>query len=262
MQIAVGNSIITCKMSGAPVESAKLAVVFLHGWGRDMSDFDDMEKRLRPILPNAAFVGLDLPGFGRSPLNREGGFSLDDYANTLKNFLDKLAVSRVILIGHSFGGRVSIRFSADHPEKVEKLILISTAGIKRKSFRLQLLAVGRRLFQTIFSSLGDFRFILRLKNLAGALLGSRDYRVTHGALRETFKKVIGDDLWRDAARLRVPALLIWGQNDKITPLAEGRTYHKLIPNSRLEILDCGHFPFLEKPDETAKLITSFLAEHA
>lgn len=261
MQIAVGNSIINCKVSGAPVESAKLIAVFLHGWGRTMNDFDGLAAAVLRGRPDAAILQLDLPGFGGSPLPREGGFSLDDYCQVLESLLDKLAIPKAALVGHSFGGRIGIRFGASHPERVERLILISTAGLRRKTLGLQLLAVGRRLFQTIFSSRGDPRFILRLRNLIGALFGSRDYRITQGALRETFKKTIGDDLRHNAARLRVPTLLIWGRNDKTTPLDDGRIYAQLITGSRLEILECGHFPFLERRDGCANLVVSFLAEH-
>ena len=260
MRILVHDSVFNIDFSGLPLGSADRVIVFLHGWGRTGADFNDLASRLARDFPAYALIQLDLPGFGGSPLVRTGGLSLADYSALLRALLEKLGVARISIVGHSLGGRIAIKFAALYPDCVQKLILISAAGIPPQSFRLKTLVAGRAAFRTIFYSMRDFAYILRLKNLLGAIFGSRDYQVTHGPLRETLKKVLAEDLRPDAAKITVPALIIWGANDRITPLRDGREYHALIKKSRLEILDGGHFAFMEKPDECGRLIRLFLQD--
>lgn len=273
MQILVGNTIVKYALAGAPLAPGSTVLVFLHGWGRTMEDFDALREVLTRRLPAATFLQLDAPGFGGSPLpERRGaerpggprlagrGFSLTDYATVLGNLLGKLGIARATLVGHSFGAAIALTYASRFPASVEKLVLVSAAGIRRKGFRHWLLAAGRFLFRSIFFVFRDFRFTLRLKNLLGTFFANEDYRPTRGVLRDTFKKVVAEDLRAVAGRIEMPTLLIWGTRDAETPLSHGRTYHALIRGSRLEVLDCGHFPILEKPSECAQLIASFL-EH-
>ncbi|MBI2624157.1 alpha/beta hydrolase [Candidatus Parcubacteria bacterium] len=261
MQILAGNAIVNCALTGAPLTPGSTVLVFLHGWGRTMEDFDALRETLMNRLPAATFLQFDAPGFGRSPLPEGKSFSLTDYAMALGGLLEKLAVTRPVLVGHSFGAGIALTYAARFPASVEKIVLISAAGIRRRSFQHWLLTAGRFLFRGIVFGFRDFRFTLRLKNLLGMFFGSRDYRHARGALRDTFKKVVAEDLRPIAGRIERPTLLIWGSRDAETPLRDGRTYHELIKGSRLEILDAGHFPILEKPAECAQLIASFL-EHA
>lgn len=261
MQILVGNQPLRIEIKGRPVGSATSAIALLHGWGRAGDDFDELIALLRPQFPEWTFLQLDLPGFGGSPLAREDGFSLQDYCTTLAALFKKLGPGRVTLIGHSLGGRIAIKFAAQFPDQVERLVLISAAGIRRRSLQRTLLGIARSLFNTTFFAVRDFVFILRLKNLFGAVFGSRDYQVAHKALRETLKKVLADDLRSDAKKISAPTLLLWGKNDQITPPRDAAEYHALIKGSRLEMLDGGHFIFLERPEECTAHIASFLRNH-
>ena len=269
MLMAANNTVLNYRMFGRPIGGENGVIVFLHGWGRTLDDFNDLKNHLTQALPQAptpkslvsgqaVFLALDLPGFGGSPLAKADGFSLDDYCITLRAFFEKLELGHVVLIGHSLGGRIAIKFAARHPERVEKLVLISAAGIPYRSLRTFLLGLGRRLFQTVFYAFGDLKSIVRFRNLFGAIFGSKDYQISHGALRDTLKKVLAEDLRPDAAKIKVPTLLLWGARDQITPLRDGQEYHTLIRGSRLEVLDSGHFVFLEHPEECARRIASFL----
>lgn len=260
MRMVANNTILNYRLSGKTIRSEGKVVILLHGWGRTLEDFDELSQRLAAEIPDATFIQIDLPGFGESPLAKTEGFSLTDYCATLRSILDKMEIGRVVLVGHSLGGRIAMRFAALHPERVDKLILISAAGILSRSIRTFLLGLGRRLFQTVFCAVGDFGPMLRLKNLLGATFGSKDYQTSHGALRETLKKVLAEDLRPDAARIKIPTLLIWGAQDQITPLRDGQEYQGLIRGSRLEILDGGHFAFLEHPEECVQRIASFLQD--
>lgn len=257
MQMIADKSLINYTLSGV-VDKDRPLLVFLHGWGRTMEDFNVLKDFLMRGLPQFAFLQFDLPGFGGSSLARQNGLSLEDYCTTLKELFNKLGLTQVIFVGHSLGGRIAIKFAALYPDQVEKLVLISAAGIPFQSWRGLLLSMGRRLFQTVFYPFRNFGSILRFKNLLGATFGSADYQTSHGALRETMKKVLAEDLRPDAAHINVPTLIVWGNKDQITPLRDAEEYHALIRDSRLEVLEGGHFAFLEKPKECAELVQSFL----
>lgn len=261
MQILARDSIVNCVSHFSVKGGQQPVVVFLHGWGRTLDDFDNIRERLSRSLSGAGFLQIDLPGFGGSPLRDEKGFFLNDYVSILKSLFEKLAIGRVVLVGHSFGGRVAIKFAAVFPEKVSRVVLIASAGIPQKSVRTHLLYIGRGIFRSIFFAFENLPFIFKLKNLLGAFFGSPDYRQTSGALRATFQKTFDEDLRPHAARIKAPTLIIWGRNDRETPLEDGEEFGAIITNSRLEVLEGGHFVFLDKPAETAGLIASFL-KHA
>lgn len=256
-----GNTPVHYARTGAAGANAP-AVLLLHGWARTLKDFDGLAGRLAAVFPGHAFLQIDLPGFGASPLQAAAGYNLDDYCTTLRLFMEKVGVARAVLIGHSLGGRIAVKFAASYPDRVEKLVLIASAGIPPQSWRLTLLGAGRIFFKTVFWAFRDFAFILRLENLLGAIFGGPDYRATatYRPLRETLKKVLAEDLRPDAAQISAPTLLLWGRNDQITPLADGEKYHALIRGSRMAIMEGGHFAFLECQEESAREIISFLQD--
>lgn len=260
MQVLVENYIINFKISGQGLKPQSKAVVFLHGWGRTMSDFDVLAGRLAAAFPDMSSVQFDLPGFGGSAAKNDEGLSLENYVEVIKEFLDKLGVSKAVFLGHSFGGKIAIKFGAVYPERVEKLVLISAAGVPNKSFYLKFLAFGRGLFNVIFFPFRRSNFASRMKDFLNRCLASEDYNSASAGGRQTFKKVVREDLRPDAAKLKVPTLLIWGRYDNSTPLGDGEIYRNLIAGSHLEILACGHFPFLEKAEESSRAIISFLKD--
>lgn len=263
MQIQVGENIISYQLSGSPLKLGRPAVVFLHGWGRAKEDFDQLVAKLVAGGLQAAFLRVDLPGFGSSTLQATDGFSIDDYCKSLERLFDKLDIARAVLVGHSFGGRIAIKLAAIYPERVERLILIAAAGIPKRSFWLKLVAVGALVWKFATTGLRDTRLVRRLKYTLVPFVASEDYRNAPPSLRETLKKIIKEDLRQAAALVRAPTLLIWGREDEITPVAVGQAFHALISNSRLEVIeDVGHFSFLKYPDACSRLIASFLLEHA
>lgn len=262
MQIQVGEDIISYRLSGLPLELDRLVVVLLHGWGRSKEDFDQLTADLAAGGLRAAFLQVDLPGFGGSTLRTADGYSLDDYCQSLEHLFEKLNVKRAVLIGHSFGGRIAIKLAATHPQRVEQLVLIAAAGIPRRSLWLKLIAVGVLLWKLATAGLRDTRLIRRLTYTLTPFVASEDYRTAPPQLRETLKKIIREDLRPAATLIRAPTLLIWSREDEVTPLAVGQAYQALIGNSRLEIIEgVGHFPFLKHPDKCSRIIASFLLEH-
>lgn len=263
MQIQVGENIISYQLSGSPLELGRPVVVFLHGWGRTKEDLDQLVAKLAAGGFHAAFLQIDLPGFGSSTLRAAAGFSLDDYCKSLECLFDKLNIARAALVGHSFGGRIAIKMAATYPERIERLVLIAAAGIPQRSFWLKFVASGVLLWKLATACFRDTRLVRRLKYTLTPFVASEDYRNASPPLRGTLKKITKEDLRHAAALIQAPTLLIWGRQDEVTPVAVGQTFHALIGNSRLEVIDgVGHFSFLKYPDECSRLIASFFLKHA
>ncbi len=260
MQILVNNFIISYQISGKLPEEGGSAIVFLPGWGRTMNDFDAIRAHLEKTFSEKTYIQLDLPGFGGSPMEKDDGMSVTEYAIFLKNFFEKIGASRIILVGHSFGGKIAVKFCALFPRHVEKLVLISAAGLSRKNAGVRLAALGSSLFRILLFPFQHTKWTRRMKYAFRKLFGSSDYQATLSpALRETLKKNVRENSQKDAQKIISPTLIIWGEDDVVTPLKDGKKYHSLIHRSQFVVLPhCGHFSFLKYPEKCAKLIASFL----
>ena len=203
-------------------------------------------------------VRLDLPGFGGSEIPKET-WNLDKYVSFVNDFIHKLSLSPYALLGHSFGGRIIIKGSAQKVFNPGKIILIDSGGVaKRKTLRNYFFKIFVKI-AGLFTYLPPFIFFrTRLRQRFYQFIGSTDY-LNAGVLKDTFISIVNEDLSLNAKEVEKPVLLVWGGNDKITPLEEGVRLHELIKNSRLEVLkDCGHFPHNDKPKEVAELLKIFL----
>ncbi|HVY67984.1 MAG TPA: alpha/beta hydrolase [Patescibacteria group bacterium] len=227
------------------------SIVFLHGWRSSKEIWDGIIKR----LPSGKYraLSLDFPGFGKSPLP-EKSMSVGDYAAVAAETITKLSLGRVIIVGHSFGGRIGIKLAATRPELVGKLILADSAGFAMPTGKKKLLNFLAKLVRPVF----------RLKALAGLrrriykLIGAEDYIATP-KLQQTFVQVTGEDLTADMQKISCPALIINGELDRETPPVFGRRMQALIPGSILRIIaKAGHFSFLDQPDEFLTMIGQFI----
>jgi pimeloyl-ACP methyl ester carboxylesterase len=175
-------------------------------------------------------------------------------------FLDALALGRVDIVAHSFGGRVAIKLSTELPDRVSKLVLVDSAGIRpprglQYYSRVGLAKLGR-FVAWIGGPIGR-----GLRNRIYSRVASADY-MSAGALRETFVRVVNEDLTSLLPRIHAPTLLIWGEHDTATPLSAGRKMRDLIPNADMKVLkDAGHFSYLDQYGVFRLLVASFLAGH-
>ena len=229
------------------------SIVVLHGWRSSKEKWEKVKMGLeregfRVIIP-------DFPGFGEEDLKK--AWNLDDYLNWTKDFIEKKIHSgelseNFFLLGHSFGGRVAIKFSVKYPEKLKGLILVSSAGIKPKkrliskfSPLLKKLSFlpGYDFFRKVF-----YKFIIRRS----------DYLKVEGAMKETFKNIIEEDLTAVLSQVKTDTFIVWGKEDKMTPINDAYLMNKKIENSKLEVLEnIGHAPYIENPDLLAKKILEF-----
>lgn len=227
-------------------------LIILHGWQSSKEKWEKVKNEIEK--EGIEVLTLDLPGF-KTEMILDRPWDLDDYLNWVKNF--SLEKEKFFLLGHSFGGRIAIKFAVKYPEKVLGLILCSAAGIKPKKtiwgfLILSIAKIGNRLsFMPFHSFLRSFfyRFIVR----------KTDYLKAKGILNETFKKIIAEDLTPYLSQIPSQTLIIWGEKDRITPLSDAYLMKREIPNSALEIIPrVGHRVNLEAPEKLAEIIINFL----
>jgi len=196
---------------------------------------------------------LDLPGFGGSPAPQKP-FTLSDYSDIVVGFIKKMNLKSVILIGHSFGGRIAIKLSSRKPELVSKLILVDSAGfVDEKKQGMKVIA---KLIKPLFAS----SYMQGVRSWFYKTIGSEDYLATP-ELQKTFINVLEEDLTEDMKNIHIPTLLVWGENDQDTPVSYGERMHLLIHHSQLSILsNAGHFSFLDKPEEFYQMFIQFIKQ--
>lgn len=223
-------------------------ILFLHGWGGDKRSF----LFLKNCFKDRDLWFLSFAGHGKSDVPKKP-MSVADFANEVKNFVAEHKIEKPDLVAHSFGGRVALVLCAQNKDLFGRVVLTGCAGLRPKR------GVGFyfRVFKfKIKKWLVRFGLMSR-KRLNGC--GSTDYNALCGAMRETFKKVVNENLKKYAKRVGNETILIWGKNDDATPLEMGAKLHRYIKNSALVVFDgCSHFCFLEQPVRFALILNNFL----
>jgi pimeloyl-ACP methyl ester carboxylesterase len=235
------------------VEGAGPPVLVLHGWGASIEAVRPITTALAPI---ATAHAVDLPGFGESDPPPEA-WGVGDYARFVDALMATLGVESAPVVGHSFGGRIAIHLAVDFPHRATKLVLVDSAGIRRKRAaryyrRVALAKVGRAA-----ARVGRARGA-RLQARIREHTASRDY-LEAGELRETFVKVVSEDLHPLLPRIAVPTLLVWGSEDSDTPVADGELMERLIPDAGLVVLDgAGHYSYADAAPAFGRVVRHFL----
>ncbi len=228
-------------------------VVLLHGWGGRVESFRPVFDFLRPRFKVYA---LDLPGFGRSD-EPPVAWGVGDYATVLADFLAGLGIEKAAVVAHSFGGRVALALAAHFPDRIDRLVLIDSAGIKPKRTLSYHLRVAAAKAARSLSVLG--RGGRKVKEAIYALTGSKDYRETAGVMRATFVRVVNEDLRPLLPQIKAPTLLIWGEKDPDTPLSDGQIMEQEIADAGLVVLkNAGHFSYLDAFPQFCRVVSAFL----
>lgn len=223
----------------------------LHGWGNDVSSFWETAENLKDHF---TIYLIDLPGFGRSDTPRS--FTVEDYAQVIKEFIEKFNLTKLNILGHSLGGRISIKLLSKYPQIADKLILESSAGIKPKQDYIKpFLYILAKFFKYFIPNLFNIKQTIRFriyKNLEA------DY-IHAGKMKQTLTNILDEDLSPDITKIKNDTLLIWGDKDQAVPTKYGRQMYQLIPKSRIEIFEnTGHFPHIENKDLFLYLVKDFL----
>jgi pimeloyl-ACP methyl ester carboxylesterase len=246
-------------------------VVLLHPFLGSHRTFDDL---VEPLASELRVLAPDLPGAGESekPSPTRYPYGVEAFAEAVVDMVAALGLGRVALVGHGLGGSVALTVAADHPELVERLVLIDALAY---GFRLDApgrLALAPVVGPVVFKQLygrGTFRRYFRDRVFApGANVDvarvDRHYDQLVGpAARESAWAVLRSlvDVRPVVARiprLSTPTLVVWGRDDRIVPAAFGQRLAREIPGARLELLDCGHAPPEERPSELADALLRFL----
>lgn len=234
------------------------AILFLHGWGSSFSLFLPFMESLSAYRRVCA---LDFPGFG-STEEPPTGWYVDDFADFVVEFVRKLGITSLTLVGHSFGGRVIIKLAnrKNLPFTIQRIVLTGSAGIKpkatpRQKIRARVYKMGSWLFNAPLIRRMNPDLIENWRRSHG----SADYRNATPRMRDCLVKVLGEDLTPLLPGISCPTLLVWGENDQDTPLSDGRLMERLIPDAGLVALKgAGHYAFVEQGYAFGRILDSFL----
>lgn len=219
--------------------------MYLHGWGSNGGIFQPVAEQ----LPSYANYLVDFVGFGQSDKPPIEGWTVLDYANDVLSFLDEQDLQHVTIVGHSFGCRVAMVLASLHPNRVGKLLLVAPAGLRKPSFR-RLCKVARYKIHKFLCEMGLCQNIT-------AHYGSADYNACEDCIKNTFVKVVNQDLSVFAKKIVCPTLIINGNKDTQTPLKHAQNLQKLIKTSSLVEIDGDHFAFFRHPQAFAQTIKLF-----
>lgn len=255
--------------------SGRACVLLLHGLGGHVEDWKD---NITPLASGRRVVALDMVGFGRSD-KPPAAYSAIYLMEFVHDFMSVLGIRKATLIGESLGGAVAIRFTSSYPDQVDKLVLADSVGFGRDlGFSLRVASLpllgemstqpGR--LRSAFSLNQDFENpvlvdddriqqdfeLSRLPGAQAALLSALRAMANFWGVRPDVYHPILDRL----ADIKAPTLIIWGAQDRLLPVAQGRHAAQLIPHARLDVFDpCGHIPNMECPEEFNEAVGRFLA---
>lgn len=219
-------------------------VFILHGWTYSTEKWEPFLTALKEKGVDAEL--LKIPGLTEK---LESVWDINNYVDWLNR---KIGNNKVILIGHSNGGRIILAFAIKYPDKIKRIILIDSAGIYHNDFPIKL----KRFVFKAASKIG--RKITKsetLRKFLYKLSRESDYEKASPEVRQTMVNLITFDIRDLLSKIKIPTLIIWGRNDKTTPLSDGKIMHQLISNSKLEIIEnAKHSPQFTHPNEVIKII--------
>lgn len=221
-------------------------VVLLHGWGQNT----EMMAFIAEFLSKHFVVyNIDFPGFGKSDEPNEV-WGCQDYTEMLRDFCLANKIDNPIFIAHSFGCRIAVRYA--HKYGAYKMVLTGAAGIKD----------SRNLSWYIKTYSYKFAKKILPKSLIDKYankVGSEDYKNTSGIMRQTFVKVVNDDIKPLLKDINTETLLVFGENDEATPVKKGEMMEKLMPNAALVIFENGdHFAYINQAARFNAVLDAFL----
>jgi pimeloyl-ACP methyl ester carboxylesterase len=251
-------------------------LLLIHGMAGSSATWDAvigrLSRRYRVVAP-------DLPGHGDSSKPR-GDYSLGAFAASLRDLVDHLDIDHATIVGQSLGGGIAMQFTYQHPERCARLILIGSGGLGPEvNWTLRLLASpgGELLLPVIaprwaVSAGGRIRGWMAAAGVQSPradqswlAYASLSDRATRDAFLRTLRSVVDHRGQAVSAVSRLhlnadlPTQLIWGEDDKIIPVAHGHAAHEAMPHSRLEVLPrVGHYPHAEAPETVVAIMTGFI----
>lgn len=223
-------------------KKSEVTFVFLHGWGLNGDSFNKIINKLL----DASVLKIDLYGFGKSKMPKNY-FDTYEYAYQIFLLLKKLNIRNIILVGHSFGGRLAILLSSVFDINILSCVLTSSAGLNRfsliKWIRVRIYKVKKKICK------------LRGVELVDKNAGSLDYRNANEQLKRVLIRVVNQDLRMYLSKIKIKTLLVWDKRDRDTPYWMCKKLHKIIEKSKIITFESGgHFTAFYNTNKFAKLL--------
>nr|WP_240795402.1 alpha/beta hydrolase [Aquibacillus halophilus] len=242
----------------------KPPIFLIHGFASSTYTF----RRIIPLLQEQfSIISVDLPGFGRSEKSTSFVYTFENYAKLLIECMDQFNISNTHIVAHSMGGQIALHMARIAPEKVNKLVLLCSSGYAKSSKKLLIYSSYLPLFERSISY-----FIRRKgveKYLKGALFNQAlindeiinefakplSEKAFYTSLIRLLRHREGDLLPKQLQEIRVPTLLIWGEEDSVVPIRVGHKLVKDLPNAQLITYEkTGHLITEERPEPIFKNI--------
>ncbi len=228
-------------------------VIIMHGWGCNVDTVASIENIFKGKM---RVINVDLPGHGKSS-EPPTVWGIEEFTSMMEKFITRLGLKHPSLVGHSFGGRISILLSSRGD--VDKVLLVDAAGIKPKrklSYYWKVYSF-KAMKNAALLFLGKKKGAEIVDKLRGKK-GSADYRNSSPRMRAIMSKCVNEDLKSVMPSIKAPVLLVWGEDDTATPLSDAQTMKKLIPDAGLvSFPGCGHYSFLDNPFGFKAVVSSF-----
>lgn len=223
----------------------KNTIVLLHGWGQNIEMMKPIGDRFKK---NNRIIIVDLPGFGMSD-EPNSIWTLNDYVECIKELLEKLKVSKLILVGHSFGGKIGLLYASKY--EVDKLILFGSPfkqEIKKLSLKTKVLKFLKKM-----------PLLNKLEEFAKRHIGSTDYRQASEVMRKIMVEHVNLDIEDEVKKIKCPTLMIWGTMDQEVPVERAYELEKLIEDAGVVTYEgCSHYAYLERLEQTINVLKSFI----
>ncbi len=219
-------------------------IVLLHGWGQNISLMEPIGKFYYNYF-NVLLI--DLPGFGASD-EPNTIWSVFDYAKAINTLIKFLKIKNVILIGHSFGGKIALAYASKY--KVQKLICLASPYCSE--------VTKLPLKTKVYKQLKKISILKPLSKIMSTKIGSTDYKNASNTMRGILVKSINIDMINNIKKIICPTLLIWGDKDTAVPLKRAYELNNLIKDSAVIVYENRtHYAYLEELGRTIKILDSF-----
>jgi pimeloyl-ACP methyl ester carboxylesterase len=272
-------------VDGRPINTIELgegepALVFVHGLS---GCWPNWMQQLAAFAGERRVVAMDLPGFGHSP-GHAGEVSMPGYAAILQRLLSELGLERVVLVGNSMGGLIAAELAAAAPALVDRLVLVSPAGLSTYENRLvtrtmpairrlqQMLALGAAWTASHSDAIAARPRARRLvlegvvahpERIPGPLAAEQLRGAGTDGFLSALEAIVEYDLEPRLGQIECPALVVWGTKDRLVTVRDAPRFTAAIPNaSEVVYEDTGHMAMLERPAEFNELLAWFIAEQA
>jgi pimeloyl-ACP methyl ester carboxylesterase len=228
------------------------SVLVLHGWG---SNAGVMRGVVQFLSRTHRVYNIDLPGHGNSP-PPPVPWTLEDHSSAVRDFVAQCVHNDFVIFGHSNGGRIALFLASDEspPQQLKKLILVSPSGMRRTRslafyVRKTIATILKAPFQILPGKAKDYGMDWLRHTIVWSLLGSSEYRVLQGVMRETFVKTVNAYVEDRLASVHIPVLIFWGDEDEAISRQQMEVLESGIDDAGLVVIEgAGHYAFLDRPD--------------